>query len=32
MSDRHLPGSQFLVYRDEEGSIKIDVRMEDQTV
>jgi len=32
MSDRHLPDSQFLVYRDEIGSIKIDVRMEDETV
>lgn len=33
MSDPpYVPASQFLVYRDEAGAVKIDVRLEDETV
>lgn len=32
MSDSFLPASQFLVYRDEAGAIRIDVRLDGETV
>lgn len=32
MADSYVPGGQFLVYRDETGAVKIDVRMEGETV
>lgn len=32
MSDSLLPDSQFLIYRDESGDIKIDVRLDEETV
>lgn len=32
MSDPALPVSQFLIYRDESGSIKLDVRVQDETI